>query len=162
MQNDIPYIESLLLFLRKDTELLKVIKKTDLFAKIELDQEEDCKTNTSVFILPGQSIRKTTGPVSQACGGHVEHTLQIAVAVQCIRDEFIFNEKDGQVTLEGEMMKLAKIRKAILAAVARYNKAYVGKPDGIMNPLVWDRTTPADKTGNFIISALEFKTEFII
>lgn len=160
---DLPYLEPLLLHLRKDESLKQhftdksfFMPHSDLLSAAEESMKKDCPAPRALWILPQDTIAQGRKPNCKVPG---IHTFFITIFVQCIRDEFQLVNRNGVVKLEGQFMSLVELRKLVKESVLRFGReqsmSLVGKK---FDNISWskDQMIYPDE-GNFLATAIEFE-----
>jgi len=128
---DLPYLNPLLVHLRKDVNLEKFFSTKDFFAmpKADLNDLEDalkkdCPSPRSLWIFPGTSSNAAPQQRIKDCTPKANHIFNIVIIFQCIRDTFEF-KKDPITTdiyLDGQFMELSESRRAVKKSITEFNK----------------------------------------
>lgn len=129
---DLPYLNPLLTYLRADTTLEKFFSKKDFFAlpktdlaDLEAAIKKDCPSPRSLWIFPGTSTNAAPQQRLKNCTPKADHTFNIVIIFQCIRDTFEF-KKDPDTTkiyLDGQFMELSEARRAVKKSITEFNKS---------------------------------------
>lgn len=164
LDTDIPYLEPLLFWLRKDptlkaefTEHSFFMPHSDLISATEEAMKKDCPAPRALWILPQDSIASAQ---KEGCRVPAYHTFYIEIIVQCIRDQFQLVKRDEQVKLQGQFMELCALRKKVKESVRSFAKdhALPGK-DNFYRDFFWIKDTmlyPSSES-NFLATAIEFQ-----
>lgn len=166
IKTDIPYLEPLLFWLRKDetlkeyfTEKSYFMPHNNLITATEEAMKADCPAPRAIWILPQDSIASSQRP---GCKSPSVHTFYIEIIVQCIRDQFQLVKKNDEVKLEGQFMELATIRRYVKESVLKFSntqKTLVATPS--FDDIIWVKDQmlyPAD-VNNFLATAIEYQVK---
>lgn len=128
LDTDIPYLEPLWLWLRKDpvlklefTEASFFMPHNDLITATQDAMNRDCPAPRALWILPQDTLAQAS---RDGCKSPGIHTFYIQIIVQCIRDPFQIVKRDGDIKLEGQFMELMDIRKKVKESVQAFAKDY--------------------------------------
>lgn len=161
---DVPYLEPLLFWLRKDQALKKYftdksffMPKHTLVQATEEALKKDCPAPRALWILPSDTSSVTTRPGCKSVG---LHTFHIVVYVQCIRDAFELVERDGLPELSGQYMELSKIRKEVKRSIVDFENNNREAVSTKFADMVWvrDQNLYPDEN-NFLSTAIEFQVK---
>lgn len=161
---DIPYLEPLLMWLRKDETLKSeftdksfFMPHSDLISATEDAMRADCPAPRALWILPQDTLAQGQRDTCLTPG---VHTFYIEVIVQCIRDSFQLVKRDDDVKLEGQFMELAALRKKVKASVRNFaiNNAKPGPPK-LFTDIFWVKDSMLYPSGEnrFLATAIEFQ-----
>lgn len=164
LDTDIPYLEPLLFWLRKDSSLKAeftdhsfFMPHNDLISATEEAMKKDCPAPRALWILPQDSL---AGSLKEGCKVPSTHTFYIEIIVQCIRDQFQLVKRNDEVKLQGQFMELCALRKLVKQSVREFakNSAKPGMPT-LFRDLYWVKDSMLYPSGenNFLATALEFQ-----
>lgn len=164
--NDIPYLEPLLFYLQKDETLKSYFTDKSFFMPkhtlVEATEEamkKDCPAPRALWILP-----ENTNAITPKSGCMVtgNHTFNIIVFVQCLRDTFQLSKgNDGKIKLTGQYMELAEIRMAVKKVMNNFAKETQRKfMETRYSDIAWlrDINLYADEN-NFLTTALQYSVK---
>lgn len=167
IQSDLPYLEPLLMWLRND-EMLKSVftdksffmPHKDLLSSIEDSIKNNCPAPRALWILPGDTsaINARIG-----CTTLGNHTFNILVFVQCIRDAFNLVKSGDEVKLTGQYMELSNLRRLIKDSVNRFalqnEKQFTGRT---FEAMTWVRDQNLyPQEGSFLATSIEFQVRIL-
>ena len=171
LDTDLPYLEPLLLWLRKDESLKNIFTEKsffmphdDLLSAINEAISKNCPAPRALWILPNVSVPLTG---SQRCNSPAMHTFYIQIIVQCIRDKFQISVKDDKLSLTGQFMELTKIRRTVKDSVKRFAKDSEMKSIREFSNLIWGGDSmlyPNTEEGidPFLITNIEYKVQLYV
>ena len=162
---DIPYLEPLLFWLRRDETLKRYFSDKSFFmphnnliSATEEAMNKDCPAPRALWILPQDTL---AGNAPANCKRPGLHTFYIQVIVQCIRDQFQIINKDGELKLEGQYMELAQARYAVKESVRAFNKQNDSNISRKFEGVNWvkDMNLYPDNENAFLATALEYEVK---
>lgn len=164
VDSDLPYLNPLLFWLRKDevlkdefTEKSFFMPHSDLITATEEAIKKDCPAPRALWILPQDTVSLSQ---REGCLGHGRHTFYIEIIVQCIRNQFELVERDSEVKLAGQFMELTELRKHVKQSVMDFQKDYLAKNPGSrkFDKITWikDQMLYPSETQNFLATAIQF------
>lgn len=170
LDTDLPYLEPLLLWLRKDEALKKYFTEksffmphSDLLSATKEAMDKDCPSPRALWILPQDTVALQQSPPN--CKYTGSHTFYIQLIVQCIRDHFQLSKIDGEIHLTGQFMELMQLRKYVKKSVSAFandyertkNKSAVIKFDDIG----WrgDQMLYPNEENTFLITAIQYQVK---
>lgn len=162
MQTDIPYLEPLLIHLRKDETLKEVfteksffMPKADLISGIDEAMKTDCPAPRALWIIPGDTLAQANSPTCLAPG---LHSFVVMLFVQCMRDPFQLVLRDTEVKLEGNFMELAHLRRLVKRSINNFNvQSFNGQRVLGWSGMTWRRDQnlyPGEE--KFLATAIEY------
>lgn len=128
---DLPYLNPLLVHLRSDPSLEIFFSKADFFAMPKTDLadlesalKKGSRSPRSLWVFPGSSTNAAPGQRIKNCTPQAEHTFNIVIIFQCIRDTFEFkkDQNTNAVYLDGQFMELSEARRAVKKSITEFNK----------------------------------------
>lgn len=162
--NDLPYLEPLLFHLRKDPILSEFFTEKSYFMPKHVLMEatkdamaKDCPAPRALWILPANS---TALSPKAGCRPLANHSFNIVVIIQCIRDTFQLVERDGQVKLDGQYMELSRIRSAVKKSVSVFENKNKSNFNLAFSDITWmgDQNLYPDEN-NFLVTAMQFSVK---
>lgn len=162
--NDLPYLEPLLFHLRKDpvlqsyfTEKSFFMPKHVLAEATEEAMKKDCPAPRALWILP---LNSDAVSPKAGCREIANHTFNIVVFIQCIRDTFQLVQREGQVRLDGQYMELSRIRKAIKKSVRDFENLNKSNLTNSFSEITWvrDQNLYPDEN-NFLVTAMQYSVK---
>jgi hypothetical protein len=127
---DLPYLEPLVIYLKKDPSLRSFFNESDFFAEPKIDPEEledqikkNGKLSKYFWIFPGETIAKEQNPRFE-CASIGIHTFFATIIKPCTREQYFFikDAQDGSLKLSGEVIELTEIRKAVKDSISKAYK----------------------------------------
>ncbi len=164
---DLPYLNPLMVHLRKDADLEKFFAKKDFFALPKADindlSEEikkKCPSPRSIWVFPGTSVNAAPQQRIPNCTPKAIHNFNIVIVFQCIRDIFEFkkDQETTEVYLDGQFMELAEARKAVKKSITNFNRSL--KNTEAFEFIAWsnDEMLYPEEDDNKLMSSLSFST----
>src|SRR5690606_23720627 len=99
------------------TEKSFFMAKRDLLSAVDDLIAADCPAPRALWIIPGDTVASAQ---RTGCKSQGNHSFAISIFVQCIRDSFNLVRRDGDLSLEGQYMELAKLRRLVKNSVHKF------------------------------------------
>lgn len=165
--NDIPYLEPLWKWLRDDESLKEhftedsfFMPKATLMSAIDAAMGKDCPSPKSIWIIPGDTLAISKSNTNKICKLPGEHTFNIMIFVQCIRDSFSPVNDNGVLRLEGQFMELSELRKIVKDSIHKFalNNEKINITSKKFEGPVWSKDVmfyPAED--KFLVTGIEYQ-----
>lgn len=168
LNTDLPYLDPLLFWLRKDevlknefTEKSFFMPHNDLITATLETMKKDCPAPRALWILPQDTIALQQSPPN--CKFTGQHTFYIQLMVQCIRDAFQLTKQDDNVVLTGQFMELMQLRKQVKKSVAAFALDYYRKNTTIRSfeDIGWrgDQMLYPNEENKFLITTIQYQVK---
>lgn len=168
LDTDLPYLEPLLLWLRKDAKLSEYFTEksffmphNDLVSATSEAMKKDCPAPRALWILPQDTIAIQQTPPNCKYTGN--HTFYIQIMVQCIRDAFQLSKIEDEIKLTGQFMELMQIRKYVKKSVAAFQLDYEKKNTTIrlFDSIGWrgDQMLYPNEENSFLITTVQYQVK---
>jgi len=166
LENDIPYLDPMWQWLRKD-ETLKdeftqksfFMPHNNLISATEEAMRTNCPAPRALWILPQDTLASSTGN-NGTCLSPGIHTFYIEIIVQCIRDPFQISEDGDGIKLTGQFMELVGLRKLVKKSISNFSKNYkANTPAPKFDNIIWKKDSmlyPSEETNRFLATAIQF------
>lgn len=168
LDTDIPYLDPLLFHLREDPILKKYftdksyfMPHSNLITATEEAMKADCPAPRAIWVMPGDTVAPTPKANCRTIGNH---TFNIIIFVQCIRDTFQLSLSEDKVVLTGQFMELAQIRKAVKKSILEFGKTYSQTfVNRTFEEIMWigDQMLYPDDTNQFLVSSTEYQVKIL-
>lgn len=145
LDTDLPYLEPLWLWLRKDPNLQVEFTEDSFFMPLyslatqsEEAMKKNCPAPRALWILPGDTLAASNKEFCRLPG---VHSFNIMIFVQCLGETFQATKREGVVGLTGQAMELFRIRKLVKKSVLEFYTDYAKKNANapLFAELLWKR-----------------------
>lgn len=163
LDTDLPYLEPLLFWLKKDEKLKLLFSRdsffmphSNLITATEEAMKKDCPAPRALWILPQDTLAVNQ---REGCDSQGRHTFYIEIITQCIRDQFQIIKNGDEAKLTGQFMELAALRKAVKKSVNAFAKENMKETYKKYENIFWvkDQMLYPTEANNFLATAIQYE-----